>query len=79
MRCTDSKTDAKGSYNPVLMPKFPLVAGLTEENDKPRWKSKPGKFSIKSMYNQLSRCGIDCRFKYLWEAIKKGLIVANLA
>jgi hypothetical protein len=25
MRCTGSKTDAKGSYKPVQIPRFPLV------------------------------------------------------
>jgi hypothetical protein len=48
--------------------KLAMIA-LNREQDKPRWKlTKPGIFSVKSLYNKLLAVGVDRSFKQLWKA-----------
>jgi hypothetical protein len=42
---------------------------LTQGNDLPVWDwTKNGQFTVKSIYKDLSRAGIDRSFKHLWKA-----------
>jgi hypothetical protein len=43
--------------------------GLTQEVDVPVWDwTKNGQFTVKSIYKDLSKAGIDRSFKHLWKA-----------